>query len=164
MIVSVLVAVAKNGVIGNDNRLIWKLSGDLKNFKRLTMGHPVVMGRKTFDAIGRPLPGRGNIIVSRSKDLEIPGCEVVNSLESALELAGQKEGGEEVFIIGGADIYRQALPFANKIYLTLVDAYPEGDAYFDAAPYTLWQETSKEIFKADGKNQYDFEILTREKA
>jgi dihydrofolate reductase len=163
MIVSILVAVAKNGVIGKDNQLIWRLSEDLKNFKKLTLGHSIIMGRKTFDSIGKPLPGRTSIVISRNKDLVIPGCEVAGSLTKAIETAAENEGSDEVFVIGGGEIFKQAQELADKIYLTIVDAEPEGDAFFDRSPYNNWEEISRKVFKSDDKNQYDFEIIELQK-
>lgn len=163
MIVSILVAVAKNGVIGKDNQLIWRLSEDLKNFKKLTLGHSIIMGRKTFDSIGKPLPGRTSIVISRNKDLVIPGCEVAGSLIKAIEKAAENEGNDEVFVIGGGEVFKQAHEVADKIYLTMIDAEPEGDAFFDSSPYNNWEEISRKVFKADDKNQYDFEIIELQK-
>lgn len=146
--VSIIVAVAKNNVIGCANKLIWHISEDLKRFKALTSGHPVVMGRRTYESIGRPLPGRTNVVVSRSEDLRIEGVVVVNSLEKALDVARQSAGGDEVFVIGGDQIYRQSIPLADRIYYTLVDQEPEGDAYFEPLRASDWQIESLE--KHDG--------------
>lgn len=158
--ISLIIAVAENNAIGKDNALIWHLSDDLKNFKRLTSGHSIIMGRKTFDSIGRPLPKRTNIIVTRNKRLKVEGCEVVYSLEKAFELASEKEGSEEVFVIGGANIYEQALPFASKVYLTKVHASPEADAFFDLELFKDWDVTERQFFEKDEKNEFDFEVLT----
>lgn len=146
--VSIIVAVAKNNVIGCANKLIWHISEDLKRFKALTSGHPVVMGRRTYESIGRPLPGRTNVVVSRSEDLRIEGVVVVNSLEKALDVARQSAGGDEVFVIGGDQIYRQSIPLADRIYYTLVDQQPEGDAHFEPLKASDWQIESLE--KHDG--------------
>ena len=121
--VSVIVAVAENGIIGDKNTLLWHISEDLRNFKRVTSGHPVIMGRKTFDSLGRPLPNRTNVVVTR-QNLEIEGCKVVHSLEEALSLFSPEE---EVFVIGGAQIYAEALPLADRFYLTRVHHAYEGD-------------------------------------
>lgn len=159
MEVSVLVAVAENGVIGKDNQLIWKLSDDLKLFKKRTLGHVVIMGRKTFDSIGKPLPGRTNIVISRNPHLAIQGATVASSLEEALRLA--EPTTEEVFIIGGQKIYELAAPFATRIYFTRVHASPQGDAFFDLSPYAHWKTVDSVYFGRSEKNEYDFEIETR---
>ncbi len=123
---NIIVAVAENNVIGCHNKLIWHISEDLKRFKRLTTGHPIIMGRKTYDSIGRALPNRLNVVISRNADLKIEGCEVVGSLDEALKLTE----GQDPFVIGGGEIYRQALPLATKLYLTKVYQSPEGDTHF----------------------------------
>ena len=142
--ISIIVAVADNGVIGCANKLIWHLSDDLKRFKRLTTGHPVVMGRKTFDSIGRPLPNRVNIVISRDKSLDIEDVVVVNSIDGAVGLFGTDE---EIFIIGGGEIYRQSMPLADKLYLTLVHQTPEGDTYFPEIDHRQWKEVFREVHK-----------------
>ncbi len=162
--ISLIIAIAENNAIGKDNALIWRLSDDLKRFKQITGGHSIIMGRKTFDSIGRPLPKRSNIVVSRSKDFEIDGCLVVNSLESAFELAGTLPGNDEIFVIGGATIYLQALPFVNKVYLTRVKASPDADAFFDLSHFEDWEVIDREVFLKDDKNEFDFEILTLTRA
>lgn len=159
MDISIIVAVAENGVIGKDNQLLWRLSEDLKLFKKRTTGHAIIMGRKTFDSIGKPLPNRVNIVISRSKDLEIEGCVVVNSLEKAIEVATQQTDKNEVFIIGGEKIYTLAENLATKLYLTKVNAKLEGDAFFDLKPYEKWSISSSVSYKKDEKNEYDFEVL-----
>lgn len=159
MLISMIVAVAENGVIGKDNTLIWRLSDDLKNFKRITSGHSIIMGRKTFDSIGRPLPNRTNIVISRDRNLQIDGCRVVSSLDEAFQVAAKFDGNDEAFIIGGATIYEQALLFVDKVYLTKVKALPEGDAFFNISVFDSWEVVSKTSFKKDEKNEYDFEIL-----
>lgn len=146
--VSIIVAVAKNNVIGCANKLIWHISEDLKRFKALTSGHPVVMGRRTYESIGRPLPGRTNVVVSRNEGLKIEGVVVANSLEQAIQIAQNSTGGQEVFVIGGDQIYRQSLPLADRIYYTLVDQEPQGDAHFETLKASVWQIESLE--KHDG--------------
>ena len=130
-IVSIIAAVGKKTLaIGAKNGLIWKIEGDLPRFKRLTMGHPIIMGRNTFTSLGRgPLPGRTNIVVSRNQE-EIPGATVVNSIEQAIEKARVSEGSEEIFIIGGGEIYRQTISLADKLYLTIVESDEPGDIFF----------------------------------
>lgn len=159
---SIIVAVAENGVIGKDNKLLWRLSDDLKNFKRLTTNHAIIMGRKTFDSIGRALPNRINIVISRSKTLKIEGCEVVNSIEAATEIAAKLSDANEVFIIGGDTIYRQTLPLAATIYYTKVYATMDGDAFFPALG-SEWQETERTAFTANEKNEFNFDVITFKK-
>ena len=149
--------MSKNRVIGNNNELIWKLSSDLKRFKELTTGHPVVMGRKTYESIGRPLPNRRNIIITRNSEYEIEGCETVSSLEEALLLTGSN-----CFIIGGGEIYKQSLELADKIYLTLVHHEFEGDTQFPELG-TEWATIDTKDFTADEKNQYDYSFIEYER-
>ncbi len=158
--ISLIIAIAENNAIGKNNALIWRLSEDLKSFRRLTTGHSIIMGRKTYESIGKPLPNRHNIIVTRNKKLKIEGCHVVYSLEKAYELASELDGSEEIFVIGGANIYEQALPDCNRVYLTKVHASPEADAYFELDHFKNWQITKKRSFEKDEKNEFDFEILT----
>jgi dihydrofolate reductase len=156
---SMIVAVADNGVIGNDNQLIWRLSNDLKNFKRLTTGNVIIMGRKTFDSIGKPLPNRINIVVTRNENLEIPGCEVVNSIDEALKIASQlKTETQKIFIIGGENIYRQTMDSVSTIYYTKVHAKPEGDAFFPELSDD-WEEAERTSFQSDTKNEFDFDMV-----
>lgn len=161
MDISVLVAVAENGVIGKDNQLLWKLSDDLKLFKKRTLDHVVIMGRKTFDSIGRPLPARTNIVISRNPQLVIEGATVAPSLEEALRLAEAATTKDEIFIIGGQKIYELAAPYTTRLYLTRVNAAPEGDAFFDLTPYNNWEIVDSVHFERSAKNEYDFEIETR---
>lgn len=162
MTVSLVVAVAENGVIGRDNSLPWRLSADLRRFKALTFGHTVIMGRKTFDSIGKGLTGRRNLVVSRNPEFRPQGAERVPSLEAAFGAAGPVG---EVFVIGGADIYRQAMPLAEKIFLTLVHATPEGDAHFPLPEGTEWALVSSELRSADDKNEFssEFRVYKRKK-
>ena len=120
----------KNRLIGGENKLLWNIPGELKRFKEITTGHPIIMGRKTHESIGRVLPNRTNIIITRDQDYHVEGAEIAHSLEKALQLAKTKEGGEEVFVIGGGQIYQQALPLADRLYVTVVDGEYEGDTYF----------------------------------
>ena len=141
-----VVAVARNGVIGRAGRLPWRLPTDLKHFKALTMGKPVVMGRKTFASIGRPLPGRENIVVSRDPSFAAPGAHVCTSVEQALALAsriGEATGGDEIAVLGGRDIFEATLPRAARVYLTEVDAAPEGDTWFPSLDPAHWVETAR---------------------
>ncbi|AOV18406.1 hypothetical protein BJI67_03830 [Acidihalobacter aeolianus] len=157
--VSLVVAVARNGVIGRDNDLPWRLPDDLKRFKAVTLGKPVVMGRKTFESIGRPLPGRENRIVTRQPGLRIEGCRVFQRLEDAL--AGPDE---EIMVIGGAQIYAEALPLAERLYLTEVDVEAEGDARFPVINPLLWRELSREEHAADARHAHGFVYRVLERA
>lgn len=148
--------MAENRVIGRENRLPWRLPADLRRFKSVTMGKPVIMGRKTYESIGKPLPGRSNIVVTRDPDYRAPGCQVVHSLEQALEAGA---GHAEVMVIGGAELYRQALGRAQRMYLTLVRAEVEGDTLFPDIEPQQWRELERESHRADEKNQYDYDFV-----
>ena len=149
--IALIVAVAENNVIGFDGDMPWKLSTDLKRFKRDTMGKPILMGRKTHETMGRPLPGRLNIIISRQKGLEIEGCAVVPSLEKAIEVA-RATNPEEVMVIGGGTIYAQAFDLADKLYLTKVHASPEGDTVFPTIDPAEWDLVEEEHIPAGEKD------------
>jgi len=140
-LVSLVAALARNRVIGAGDRLPWHLPEDLKHFKHLTMGAPVIMGRKTHESIGRPLPGRRNIVVTRQASARWDGCEVARSLDDAIALAGD---APEAFVIGGAELYRLALPRADRLYLTLIDADYQGDTFFPEFDPACWRETARE--------------------
>jgi dihydrofolate reductase len=158
--ISIIVATAENGVIGKDNQLLWKLSADLKQFRILTTGHSVIMGRKTFESIGRPLPNRTNIVISRQRNFSLPeGVLQANSLEKAIDLAKNHAGNEEIFIIGGGNVYEQALAITDKIYLTEVKANIEGDAFFPKLSVEDWKEISRVSHQKDEKNEYDFDFV-----
>ena len=159
MRVSMIVALAENNVIGKDNRLLWHLPADLAHFKRTTLGHHIVMGRSTYEAIGRPLPGRPNIVLSRNPDLVIDGVTVVGSLDEALAMAAAA-GDDEPFVIGGGQIYEQALPHTDRIYLTRVHASFDGDTFFPELDNAEWTTVSHDSFTADAKNAYDYDIST----
>lgn len=156
---ALIAAVAANGVIGSDNALPWRLPEDLKRFKALTLGHPVIMGRRTFESIGRPLPGRRNIVVTRNADWRAEGCETAASLEAALAAAGAAE--DEVFVIGGAQLYAEALPLARRLYLTEIRHAFEGDARFPDLGRGTWQETAREHHRSADGLEYDFAIYER---
>jgi dihydrofolate reductase len=158
-VISLVVAVADNGVIGVNNQLPWRLPNDLQRFKALTMGKAIIMGRKTFESIGKPLPGRRNIVVSRSPDLVIDGYDVVNSIQSAIDVT---DHGEELMVIGGADIYQQALPMAQRIYLTRVHANIPGDANFPRLG-AEWREVSCEDCVADERHAYPYSFVILER-
>jgi dihydrofolate reductase len=160
MRISIVVAVAENGAIGKDNALLWRLPDDLKNFKTITMGKPIVMGRKTYDSIGRALPGRVNIVISRQASLVLPGCVVVGSLADAINAAGDVA---EIAIIGGAEIYRQALAMTATIYMTKVHATLTGDVFFPPLVAAEWRETHREHHGADERHEYSFTFVTLER-
>jgi dihydrofolate reductase len=149
-----IVAAARNGVIGRNNELLWHLPNDFKFFKNTTSGHPVIMGRKTFQSIGRPLPGRTNIIITRDASFSAEGCEVFSDPGTAIARAFEID--PDPFIIGGADIYRQTIGQANRVYLTEVGAEPEGDAFFPALSPEEWRLTWSEAHPADEKHQYPY--------
>jgi dihydrofolate reductase len=161
MIISIIVALGKNNEIGKGNDLLWHLSADLKHFKEITLGHTIIMGRKTFDSLPKgPLPNRRNIVISRNPVLKIDGAEVYSSLDYALlKLLDESE----VFIIGGAQIYQQTLPIADRLYLTKIHAgFPEADTFFPEIAWNIWREVSRETFPADEKNPYPYSFLEYE--
>jgi dihydrofolate reductase len=160
MIVSIVVAIAENNAIGKDNQLLWHLPADLKHFKQITTGHTIIMGRKTYDSIGKPLPNRRNIVMTRTSGLQIPGVEVTANMEEALALCAAEE---EVFIIGGAEIYKSTMDITNRIYLTRVQQSYEADAFFPEIDFNLWNETEIEKHLPDEKNHvaYTFSTLLR---
>ncbi len=159
MKISIIVAKAKNNVIGKDNQLIWKLSSDLRLFKKLTTDHHIVMGRKTYESVGKPLPNRTSVVITRNKDFKLPeGHFVFNSLEEAVQLCISKNL-EQIYIIGGAEIYRQALPICDELIVTEVDASPQGDVFFPEIDPNTWKIISQEHFQKDEKNEYDFDLV-----
>jgi len=160
MIVSMISAMSHDRVIGLNGGMPWHLPADLANFKRSTMGCSVIMGRTTYDSIGKPLPGRKNIVLSRSPELSLAGCEVVGSLDDALELVKHEQ---EVFIIGGQQVYQQALSLAERLYLTHIEAKFEGDTFFPDYTSIDWTQLSSKKHPADEKNPYPyrFEVLER---
>lgn len=162
MLVSAIVAAARNRVIGKNNQIPWYLSSDLKYFKRTTLNHHVIMGRKSFLSIGRPLPKRTNIIITRNPYFAASGCLVSPSVEEALGIA-LDNGETEAFIIGGGQIYELSMPLLDRIYLTEVDAEPEGDVFFPDFDKTQWNQLSSEAHPADEKNDhaYTFKVYER---
>lgn len=159
MKISIIVAKAKNDVIGKDNQLVWKLSTDLKLFKKLTTGHHIIMGRKTYESVGRPLPNRTSVVITRNKDFSLPeGHVIAYSLEEAIKICIGRHL-DEVFIIGGAEIYKQAMKFADELLVTQVDAYPEGDVFFPKIDPKIWQMVSSEHYEKDQNNQYSFDFV-----
>jgi dihydrofolate reductase len=168
MKVALIVAMAENRVIGINNKLPWYLPEDLKYFKRVTMGKPIVMGRKTYDSIGRPLPGRTNIVITRNPDWAVPeGVRRVSSIEEAISLAESIaiiDGSEELMVIGGAQIYAAAFDLADTLYLTKVHSDVEGDAYFEGFEANEWQLLNHEHFKASANNPYDYSFCVYDRA
>lgn len=155
---SIIAAVARNGVIGNANRLPWYLPEDLKRFKQLTMGHPIIMGRKTYMSIGRPLPGRHTVVLTRDTEFHVPGCVTAHTLQQALDACGDDP---EVFCVGGAEVYAQMLPLTNRLYLTEIQAEYAGDAYFPVIDRKHWQEVSREHHVSTDGLGYDFVVYDR---
>ena len=165
MKLSLACAMAQNRVIGRNNNLPWYLPEDLKHFKRITMGKPIIMGRKTFESIGKALPGRSNIVVTRNPDYAADGIRVVTSLDEARTLSEsivEIDGMEEAIVIGGAEIYRLALPLADRLYLTEIHADVEGDTYFPEFDRSLWQEATRLDFDAEGSNPYNYSFIVLE--
>jgi dihydrofolate reductase len=158
--IAIVVAMADNRVIGRDNRLPWHLPADLRHFRQVTVGKPVVMGRKTHESIGRPLPERTNIVVTRDRSYQAQGCIVVHSIESALKAAGDRE---EVMVIGGTDFYQQLLPKADRIYLTLVHTQFEGDARFPELDEREWREVERTDCAPDEKNPWPYSFIRLER-
>lgn len=159
--VSAIVAAAENNAIGKDNQLLWHLPNDLRFFKRTTTGHTIIMGRKTYESVGKPLPNRRNIIVTRQTEYAAEGAEVVHSLMAALERCA---GEEEVFVVGGAEIYQQALPILNRIYLTRVHVALPGDSFFPELDEQAWRLMAKDSHPADDRHAYGytFEVYERQ--
>ena len=158
--ITIIAAIGKNGELGKDNDLIWHLPNDLKRFKKITLGHHVIMGRKTFESLGKPLPNRTTIIITRNPNYKVDNCIIVNSLEAALKAAA---ADPYPYILGGAEIYYQAIKIADSLDLTLVDANFEADAFFPQIDASLWEETSRKDFKADENHQYNYSFVTYKK-
>ncbi len=163
MIKSIMVARSDNRVIGRDNDLVWHMPADLKYFKETTTGHYVVMGRKTYESVNKPLPGRLNIIVTRQPNYYREGCLVVHDVEQAFRL-GEENGQEELFVLGGAQIYELTLPQVDRIYLTEIKADFEGDTYFPEIDTTQWKEVKREQHTADEKNPHPYAFVVLERA
>jgi len=156
---TIVVAIGENNAIGKDNQLLWYLPADLKHFKNITTGHTVIMGRKTFDSVGKPLPNRRNIIITRHV-MHIEGCEVVSSIDAALALCADEE---EVFIVGGAEIYKQSIHLTDRIYLTIVHKKFEADSFFPEIDYAEWVEKAREDHQPDEKNNLPYSFITLER-
>jgi len=162
MSISFIVAMDQNRVIGRNNRLPWHLPADLAFVKKTTWGHPVLMGRKTYESIGRPLPGRTNVIFTRNRDYRAEGCEIVHTVEEAIaKFDGE---GKELFILGGAEIYRLFLPIADRIYATEIAHEFEGDTFFPEIDPEIWREVSRQKGIRDEKNPYDYDFVVYERA
>ena len=155
-----VVAVDEQGGIGKNNQLLWHLPADLKHFKEITTGHPIIMGRKTYDSIGRPLPNRRNIVISGQVDLQIEGVDVANSLSDGIALVASET---KAFIIGGAEIFKQAMPFISKIHFTIVHHSFEADTFFESPSPSIWEATDTETHQADEKNAYSYTFITYKK-
>lgn len=161
MIISMIVAMGRQREIGKDNALLWRLPNDMKHFKTVTMGKPIIMGRKTYESFGaKPLPGRDNIVITRDRGYHSDGAIIVYSIDDALAAA---EGAEEVMIIGGASFYEQMLPHANRLYLTVVDGDFEADAWFPQWDAGQWRETAREDCSSDERHAYDYHFVTLER-
>lgn len=166
MKLALIAAYAQNRVVGIDNKLPWHLPEDLKYFKRCTSGKAIIMGRKTFDSIGRPLPNRTNIVITRNSEFKAEGVKVVSTLEAAIELAkavNEINGIDEVMVIGGATIYELTLPIADRLYLTHVHAKVEGDAYFPEVDFSNWHEVERADYSASETNPYDYSFVVYDK-
>ncbi|NQU82443.1 MAG: dihydrofolate reductase [Parcubacteria group bacterium] len=166
MIISIIAAIGNNNIIGANNSLPWNLPADMQHFQEFTRNKPIIMGLKTFESIGKPLPQRDNIILTRDADYKAPGCKLANSINHAIELAKQCEMGKtsgEVMICGGASVYKQFLPLADKMYLTYIDADFTGDTFFPDFDKSIWKETERQDNKADDINPYDYSFITLEK-
>ena len=163
---SLMVAKASNRVIGRNNKLPWYLPNDLKYFKQVTFGKPVIMGRKTWDSLGKPLPGRTNIVITRQADFQAEGAKVVATLDEAVTLAENVafiEGQDEAVVMGGAEIYALAMPQADRLYLTEVHAEVDGDTWFPEYDTSEWKEIGREDFPAEGPNPYDYSFVVYER-
>ncbi|MEI9947218.1 MAG: dihydrofolate reductase [Chitinophagaceae bacterium] len=161
--ISFVVAAAKNNVIGKDNQLVWNLPNDMKYFKNVTWGMPVVMGRKSFESMGKPLPGRKNIVLTRQPGWKAEGTIPVKTLEDAMFLVKEMDV-KEMMVIGGGEIFKMAFEKAKRIYITRVDAEPEGDAYFPAIDPKVWRLVSQKDYEADEKHKYNYSFQVWERA
>ena len=165
MTISIIVAIAENNVIGKDNTLIWHLPADMKYFKEKTTGHCVITGRKNYESIPekfRPLPNRTNIVITRQTNYAAPGAIVVSSIDNAIAKA-KESNDEEIFIIGGAEIYKQSIHLVDKLYITQIHHFFEGDAYFPPIDPTIWKQTQIQNFRADEKNKHDYSFVEYKK-
>jgi dihydrofolate reductase len=159
MTISYIVAMGRDRSIGKDNKLPWRLPADLAYFKKTTMGHPILMGRKTYDSIGRPLPGRTNVVLTRSQDFQAEGCVVVHTAEEAME----RFAAEELFVTGGTEMFRLFMPYADKMYITWIDAEFEADTFFPEYDEALWRLVSEEPGVTDERNPYAYSFRVYER-
>ena len=157
--ISIIAAMDENRLIGSNNNLPWYLPADLQRVKQLTTGHAIILGRKNYESIGRPLPNRKNIVITTNPDYDAPGCVVVNSIDAAIEAAGD----DDIYIFGGARIYEQMFDLAERMYLTLIHATFEGDTWFPEYNVDAWEVTERQDFSANEKNRYDYSFITLEK-
>ena len=160
--IALIAAIARNGVIGRDNRLLWRLRSDLRRFRQLTLGKPMIMGRKTYDSIGKPLPGRINIVLTRDPNVDIEGVLLASSLADALETArgvAEERHVSEIMVAGGGEIYRQTLPLASRLYLTEVDLAPEGDAFFPVPDLSTFKEVQRVAYRKSLDDEADFAFV-----
>ena len=157
--ITIIAAIAKNNALGKDNDLIWHLPADLKRFKKITSGHHILMGRNTFESIGKPLPNRTTVIITRNKNYFKDGCLIAHSIQEAIELANSDD---QIFIIGGAQVYKEALKnnLVDQLDITIVHHEFEADAFFPEIDLTIWEETKREDFYADDKNNYDYSFVS----
>lgn len=158
--ITIIAAIARNNALGKNNKLIWHLPADLKRFKNITNGHHIIMGRKTFESLGKPLPNRTTIIITRNKNYKVKDCIVVNSLKEALEKAN---ADENPYILGGAEIYKQAMNLADQLDVTLIHQEFQADAFFPEIDKSIWKESFREDFKANEKNKYDYSFVRYKK-
>lgn len=158
MLISIIVAVTENRVIGKDNQLLWRLPDDMKRFKQLTMGNPIIMGRKTYESIGKPLPGRTSIVVTRNREYKLDEAIVVNSLQEAI-LRARELDAQEAYIIGGGELYKQAQSVSDRLYITEIHTTMSGDAYFEIVDPSQWIETERSVHEADDRHKYTFAFV-----
>ncbi len=155
--ITIIAAIAENNALGKDNQLIWHLPADLKRFKQITLNHHIIMGRKTFESLGKPLPNRTSIIITRNKNYAAEGCIVVHTLDEALKAAASDDNP---YILGGAEIYKEAIKISDKLDLTFVHHTFDADAFFPKIDASIWKETSRQHFKADANNKYDYSFVS----
>ena len=158
--ITIIAAIANNNALGKNNDLIWHLPADLKRFKKITSGHHIIMGRNTYESIGKPLPNRTTVIITRNKNYNAEGCVVVNSIEEAINVA---KNDEHIFIIGGAQIYKQAIDVADGLDITEVHENFDADVFFPEIDLTIWEETEREFFNSDEKNQFNYSFVSYKK-
>lgn len=158
--ITIIAAIAENNALGKNNQLIWHLPADLKRFKQVTLNHHIIMGRKTFESLGKPLPNRTSIIITRNKNYTAQGCIVVHTLDEAIKAAASDNNP---YILGGAEIYKQAIEIAHKLDLTFIHHTFDADAFFPIIDTSIWKEISRQYFKADERNKYDYSFVSFER-